>query len=243
LFEEHVFRHELLPVTEIADEVGEHGRYYTTPDGARYPSVTTVIGRAADKTHLEAWRERVGREEAKKVTVQAQVRGRAFHHLAEQFVLNNPRWSEGAMPANVYTFAPLKPILRRHVGTVYGIEFPMWSHRLRTAGRTDLVADWDDVPAIIDFKTSRRPKTEDQIQGYLVQKACYAQMFHERTGKIIERIVTVMAPDHEEPQLWVRDRRDYDNEVRRIFADRRWDADPGILLPGGVRPEAGVREA
>lgn len=229
---DHHFRHELVPAVEIADEITEHGRYYTTPDGARYPSVTTVIGRYKGKAHLDEWRKRVGEEEARKITGTAQIRGRAVHLLAERFVMNDPDWSVGAMPANLYTFRPVIQILRERVGTVMGVEFPLWSDRLRTAGRTDLVCEWDGEPAIVDFKTSRKPKKEEHIWGYLVQKTCYAVMFEERTGRRISKIVTVMPVDHEEPSIWVKDKDDYVEQVEEVFARRLWSADPGLRCPG-----------
>ncbi len=159
-----------------------------------------------------------------------------MHQLAEDFLLNKPDWASGAMPANLYTFKPCVRVLREHVGRVFGIEFPLWSDRLRTAGRADLVCEYDGVPSILDFKTSRKEKKDEHIWGYFVQKTTYAQMFEERTGLRIEKIVTLMPVDHEPlPSIWVKDRKEFDEEVDRVFV-RRTGTDPGLLLPGGRLP-------
>ena len=44
-------------------------RVYLTPDGEKTPSVTTILGKTKDMTHLNEWRKRVGEENAKKITL------------------------------------------------------------------------------------------------------------------------------------------------------------------------------
>ena len=77
------------------------------------------------------------------------------------------------------------------------------SERLEVAGRVDCIAEWDGVLSIIDYKTSRRPKKKDHVEGYFIQEAAYAAMFLERTGVPIKRIVTVIAVDDNQPQVFV----------------------------------------
>ena len=132
------------------------------------------------------------------------------------------------MPTDLMTFETIRPILDRSLGTIYGIEFPLWSDTLMTAGRTDLIADWEGEPAIIDFKTSLRPKTEENVRGYLIQKATYARMVAERVGINIERVVTVMMVDHNDPMILNRQRNLYDQDVNDIFLNR--SADDGLRI-------------
>ena len=47
-------------------------RYYVTPDGTKYPSVTTVISKRK-KEQLREWRERVGEDEANKISYLATI--------------------------------------------------------------------------------------------------------------------------------------------------------------------------
>ena len=45
-------------------------RHYTTPNGDRYPSVTTVLS-SMSAEGIAAWRARVGTEEANRISTQA----------------------------------------------------------------------------------------------------------------------------------------------------------------------------
>lgn len=225
------FKHDFWPVTDIADETNEKGRYYITPQRNRYPSVTTVIGRHKGDKWLTDWIKHVGADKAHKIKTRAGKRGTAVHALAEKYLLNDSRWAEGAMPTDLMTFESAKPFLDRSIGTIHGIEYPLWSDVLMTAGRTDLIAEWDGELAIIDFKTSLRPKKEENVRGYLIQKATYARMVAERVGINIERVVTVMMVDHDEPMILSRQRSLYDEDVSRIFLNRA--PDDGLRLSNG----------
>jgi genome maintenance exonuclease 1 len=88
---------------------------------------------------------------------------------------------------------------------------------LKTAGRTDLLAGWQGVNSIIDFKTSKRPKKEQYIENYFIQATCYSLMAEERTALKFPQIVIVIAVDHEDPQIFVRNRGQYVDRVLEIF--------------------------
>ena len=62
-----------LPTEEIGGK-----RYYVTPNGNKLPSVTTVLGHFK-KASITAWRNRVGHEEAQKISTRASTRGTKFH--------------------------------------------------------------------------------------------------------------------------------------------------------------------
>lgn len=187
---------------ELSADTSEKGRFYTTPTGAILPSVTTVLS-VQDKSGLDAWRKRVGDEEANKVMHQASLRGTAVHQLAEDYVNNDPNWSKGAMPANVFTFNTVRAVLDKHMDNIWMQEAPLYSERLSVAGRVDCIAEWDGVLSIIDYKTSRRPKKIEYVQGYFIQESVYAACFFERTGVPIKQIVTVIAVDDNEPQVFI----------------------------------------
>src|SRR6185437_9695158 len=82
------FAHELYPEPpELEMSYGEDGkRYYKTPTGNLYKSVTTIIGERSDKSWLRGWRDRVGEDEADQILFQAQERGTAIHSIAERYV-------------------------------------------------------------------------------------------------------------------------------------------------------------
>jgi genome maintenance exonuclease 1 len=193
-------------------------RYYQTPDDIAYPSVTTILGAKKDKTHLNNWIQRVGYEQADKIKVQAGNRGTAIHSICEDYVLNKEHFPEGVMPANIMTFKCIKPALDKHVDNIRAVEAPLYSHRLKTAGRTDLIAEFDGVLSIIDFKTSLKEKKEEWITDYFLQATCYSMMAEELSDLEIKQIAILIAVDGQpEPQVFVKDRQPYVNAVIELF--------------------------
>lgn len=190
------------PLRELEAKTTKAGRVYETPSGKRYPSITTVLS-LLSRDSIMAWRKRVGEEEANRISTQAGTRGTAVHKLAEDYVNNDPEWSKKAMPANLFTFNTIKPLLDKHLNNVWIQEAPLYSDRLEIAGRVDCIAEWDGELAIIDYKTSRRPKKLENIQNYLIQESVYAACFYELTGVPIRKIVTLIAVDDSEPQVFV----------------------------------------
>jgi genome maintenance exonuclease 1 len=210
------FEHAFLEFEPLKTVTMHDKRYYELPDGSLAMSVTSQIGEALDKSALERWKTRVGEEEARKVTTQAANRGSAFHSICEKYLLNED-YKKGAMPVNLHSFQDIQDILDWNVGLIYGIEAPLYSYKLRAAGRTDCIAEWDGIPSIIDFKTSRKPKKEEWIQGYFLQATTYALMAEERTGMCIPRITIVISVDNEHPQVFVKEKEQFVNRVLQIF--------------------------
>lgn len=190
---------EALP--ELECETLPTGRTYITPDGNKYPSITTVLGHQS-KAGILAWRKRVGEETANKISTQAATRGTAIHQLAEDYVNNEPDWNKGAMPANLFTFNTIKPILDKHVNNIWAQEVPLYSDKFAIAGRVDCIAEFDGELTIIDYKTARKPKKEEYITNYFMQAAFYAAAFYERTGVAIKKFAIIIAVDDNEPQVF-----------------------------------------
>jgi hypothetical protein len=197
-------------------------RHYTAEGVGPYPSVTTVLGADPKKKEgLNKWRERVGEEEANKVSHVAAQRGTAVHQIMEDYILDQSPISK-QMPVHLATARDLKRMVDVYVGDVKLVEGQLFSHHLRTAGTVDLVAEWDGKMAIIDWKTSRRAKKREYINNYFMQEAAYAVMFEERTGIPVERLVTAIAYD--EPnggcQLFIENRDDWIDkfmELREMY--------------------------
>lgn len=213
------FKHNFVPFVELTTETIDGKRHYVLPDGVtKLKSVTTIISEKSDKTALYEWRKKVGEEEANRISTQTARRGTSIHKIAERYVLNEENIYRDEMPINVETFKPLKEILDRHVDNILGIELPLYSKALRCAGRTDLVAEYDGVLSIIDFKTSRKPKKEKWIENYFLQSTVYSMMF-EWTYKIaVPQFVIIIAVDDEKtPQTFVMERSKYVNRVLEVF--------------------------
>ena len=191
-----MFRHvPELGLPDLNAEMTDLGRFYTTPEGKKYPSITTILGAASDSSWKEEWIARVGKEEAERVSKQATRRGTAVHEIAEFYLKNDPNYARGHMPANIQSFKNIQPFLDRHMGLIAGLEVALWSDTLKCAGRVDCIAKWNNEWSIIDFKTSKREKSRDDIHSYFMQCAAYSYMFYERTGIIPKQIVIVMTVD------------------------------------------------
>lgn len=185
----------------------EGKRYYQTPEGNRYPSVTTVTG-IYNKQVIIEWRKRVGEAEANRISTQASSRGTRMHTLCEKYLLGES-FNKPMMPDALAMFNKIKPILDDNITDIYGIETPLYSDHLRVAGRVDCIARFAGKRAIVDFKTSGKPKKEEWITNYFMQCAAYAVMFEERTGISIPRLAVVIAVADDEPQVFVKKRDDY----------------------------------
>ena len=205
-----MFEHEEgLFFPELTAEMTDKGRFYSTPEGRKYPSVTTILGHGSDQTWLQAWKDRVGEEEVKRISGQASRRGTAVHEITEQYLRNNPAYAVGHMPGNIASFRYIKPYLDRHIKKVYGLEVPLYSDKLRAAGRVDCFAAWDDELSIVDFKTSKKEKSREDIHNYFLQCAMYSYMVFERTGLLPRKIVIVMTVDNSEPLIFEEKSRDW----------------------------------
>jgi hypothetical protein len=216
-----VFKHEFFERFELPSETINDCRYYTTPTGEKYPSVTTVIGKYSDKSGLYEWRRRVGEAEANRISAQASSRGTRVHNILEKYVLGDPTYLDKVMPTNKVMFDGMRKILDENVDVIYGIEHPLYSHKLRTAGKTDLIARFNGIKSIVDYKTSSREKREEHILGYFLQSTCYAMMASERTGVSIPQIAILIGVDCDYPQLFVKKTMDYIPAVLKMFKNHK----------------------
>jgi|TARA_B110000977_G_C10990423_1_gene459684 CRISPR/Cas system-associated exonuclease Cas4 (RecB family) len=207
-----MFIHEKIEIgyDDLVVENGANGRRYLSPEGNKYPSITTVLG-VLSKAGIAAWRARVGDEEANKISHRASTRGTAVHDIVEKY-LDNEELPE-VLPHITASLSNLKPSLSR-IGRIFAQESPLYSKHLGVAGRVDCVGEYDGVPSIIDFKTSKKIKKKEWITSYFMQAAAYAIMWEERTGMPITNLVIIMDVDNESPQIYVEHR---DNWTEKLF--------------------------
>lgn len=171
--------------------INEDGkRLYVTESGEKYPSVTSALG-ALSRKKIWEWRKRVGAETANKISTQASRAGTAVHQVAEDYILGQMK--EDVNPIALNTFRTIQPYLDEHVDEIYGVELQMYSDELKTAGTSDLICRYAGENTILDFKTSKRWKSKDEIHSYFMQGAAYATMVKEHYDMDIERIVILMA--------------------------------------------------
>ena len=216
-----------LGYDDLVADTQPTGRTYITPDGSRFPSITTVLNILSEE-YITAWRSRVGEEEANKVSHRASTRGTLVHSILEKYLLNED--TTKFLPHIKQSLENIRPILDESITKIYGLEVPLYSRHLGVAGRCDCISVFDGVPSIVDFKTSRRVKTADKISNYFAQMAGYAVMWEERTGMPITNTVIIMDVDDNEPIVF-REHRDNHIELlidtikeynrRKLFHDKK----------------------
>lgn len=201
-----------LGYEDLSADTTDSGRVYSTPDG-KYPSITTVLS-ILSEDGIRAWRKRVGEDEANKISRVAATRGTNVHAIIEKYLNNEENYAEDYLPNIIGNFKDVQPILDDKIGTICAQEVPLYSNHLRVAGRVDCVAEYDGTLSIIDFKTSRKLKKKEWIEGYFIQAAAYAIMYEERTGTPITQLVILIAVDNEAPQVFIEHR---DNWTKKLL--------------------------
>ncbi len=199
----------------------EDGRLYETPSGQRYPSVTTVLS-AYNKKAIFEWRQRVGEEQANRISRKASGRGTKLHTICENYLMNeiDEVKFRTMIPDTKQLFLQLKPYLDDNIGRVYGIEQSLYSDRLKIAGRCDCIAEWNGELSIVDYKTSSWQKDEDKILNYFMQCTAYAEMFEERTGMPVNQIVVAVAVEEtQQAQIFVREKDKYKDALMKYIGD------------------------
>ncbi len=193
-------------------------RHYLTPDGNKYPSVTTVLS-SMNQDAIQQWRNSIGHDEAQKITTQASRRGTAVHLLCEKYVANDPNWAKGAMPVNIELFKSIKTYLDSWCDVVYASELQMYSNELKTAGTCDLIARIHGIRTVADFKTSRKLKEREWILNYFYQCAAYAIMLQEREGVWCPQICIMIATDNDGLQVFIDHTSKYIRDVKNFFSN------------------------
>ena len=200
-----LFNHvsELDPIEMVAEMV-EGKRMYRTPEGYKFPSVTTVISNnAAKKANIARWRKRLGEEKANAKTTRATGRGTKYHSIAEDYFNNNLDLKKyNKYPLPVLMFHHSRDTLDR-INNIYLQEAALYSKHLELAGRVDCIAEFDGVLSIIDFKTAQEPKREQYLYDYFVQETAYACMLQEIYGLTVKQLVTIVACENGETQVVV----------------------------------------
>jgi genome maintenance exonuclease 1 len=192
----------ILNSTEVLEQVNtDSGRYYKTPTGELYPSVTTVTG-LIGLDAIKKWRARVGDEEANRISSQAATRGTRIHQLCEDYLNNDDIDSAKYTLYDAENFKELKPALDANIDNIHLQEERLYSDYLRIAGTVDCVAEWKGKLAIIDFKTARKAKNREYILNYFCQATAYAIMYEERFNIPVSRIVILISVDGEPPQIF-----------------------------------------
>ena len=200
---------------ELKTETVDGKRIYETPNGDKYISITSLLSNLS-KASIQKWRERVGEDEARKITTQASRRGTSVHNICESYIKNEYGHLDGRMPNEVDLFSSIQPLLNR-IDNIHVVEGSMWSDHLKLAGRTDLIGEFDNRLSVIDYKTSSKKKTWEMCNQYFMQGTFYAIAYEKRTGIPVDTIVIIMAVENEQPLLFIEKRDRWIEPLKEII--------------------------
>ena len=192
-----MFTHVDLNLPSLKRETVDGVRYYLVPEEdefLRLVSITSVTSHK-NRQFFANWRKKIGEENANKITRQATSRGTDMHTLVEHHLLNTelPK----VQPLSEFLFKIAQPDLKR-IDNINALESSMYSKVLGIAGTVDCIAEFDGELAVIDFKSSKKPKPVEWIEHYFVQCMAYGCMLYELTGIQVKKLVIIMACENGE---------------------------------------------
>ena len=204
-----MFNHVQISLPEVTTETINRKRFYVTPEGNKYPSITTVLS-TRKKEGLFEWRKRVGNDVANYVARTSASRGTKVHHMCEDYLNNEfdeEKHKKDFLPFCL--FNQLKDQALCNLDNIYAQEAGLYSDKYKVAGRVDCVAEYKDTLSIIDFKTSTRERSDDWNENYYIQGSAYAEMFEERTKIKIDQVVILVVTEDGTVQEFVKSKQDY----------------------------------
>ena len=190
---------------DISTQNIEGKRFYVTPEGNKYPSITTVLS-GRNKEGILKWRQSVGNDVANQIMRSAASRGTAVHTLVENYLNNEELSKQDVLPVALFTL--LKPELD-NINNIRIQEGGLYSDFYGVAGRVDCIADYKGVLSVIDFKTSRQEKKEEWIENYFIQGSAYCEMFEERFNLPVEQVVILVVTEDGAVQTFKKSKHDY----------------------------------
>ena len=203
------YNHKTINLPEITATTTDGVRLYETPEGNKYPSITTVLS-VRNKKGLFEWRKRVGEDVANYVARKAANRGTLVHHMCEDYLNNDfdeVKHKNKFLP--YVLFNQLKESVLQKVDNIYAQECGLYSDKYKVAGRVDCIAEYDGKLSIIDFKTSSKERSDEWNESYYIQASAYAEMFEERTGIAINQVVILVVTEDGIVQEFVKNKTDY----------------------------------
>jgi hypothetical protein len=196
-----MFNHIDLNLPQLERETIDGVRYYKVPDEEdllKLVSITSVTSHINREIFIN-WRKKVGEAEAEKITKAATSRGTDMHSLVENYLKNQDL--PPVTPIADFLFKIAKKDLKR-INNIHALEGSLYSKQLGIAGTVDCIAEFDGELAIIDFKTSKKPKPREWIEHYFVQCMAYGCMLYELTGISVKKLVIIMSCENGETVIY-----------------------------------------
>jgi len=209
-----MFNHLNVELPPISATTTDGVRLYATPEGNKYPSITTIL-QVRNKSGLTEWRKRVGEKTANYIAGKAAARGTKVHHMCEDYLNNMSTDFPEEWKKHEKNFLPLclfnqlKNQVLQKIDNIHAQEAGLYSDKYKVAGRVDCIAEYNGVLSIIDFKTSTKERSDAWNENYYIQCSAYAEMYEERTGTEIDQIVILCVTEDGTVQEFVKEKYDY----------------------------------
>ncbi len=187
-------------------------RYYVNSNGDPVPSVTSILSKTKDMTALNAWKKRVGAAEAQRIVTESANLGTIMHKHLESYIEGVERPS-GTNQVYVQAKNLSETVIEhglKNVDEVWGIETHLAFPGLY-GGTADLICVHEGIPAIGDFKTSRKFKKKEWIDDYFMQASAYALAHNEVYGTNIQKGVIFMVTHDNEYQQFVVEGKEFES--------------------------------
>ena len=187
-----MFNHVPAVLPPLERETVDGVRYYKVPDESDFIKLVSITSVTSfwNREKFAKWRKKIGEAKANEITRKATSRGTDTHTLIEHYLLNEESLPK-VQPISDFLYKIAKPTLN-NIDNIHALEGSLYSKQLGVAGTVDCIAEYDGELAVIDFKTSAKPKPRDWIDGYFVQAAAYACMYYELTGVSVKKLVIIM---------------------------------------------------
>lgn len=199
-------------ISELESETQADGsRFYVSPEGKKYPSVTTVTG-WRKKEMFKEWREK-NPDKSKRILE----KGTNFHDIVERYLNNQEISLDNSGDIEAYSLFDNARNYLNKIQNVRVQEVSLHSDLLEMAGRVDCIAEYDGVPCIIDFKTSKRMKERNEIDNYFCQATAYSIMWREITGENIPYLLILISTDYGEVQEYRGNAMDYVKPLKEMI--------------------------
>jgi len=134
-------------------------------------------------THLNEWKQRVGVENAQRITTEAAGVGTAMHSNLERFLIGEQR-QPGNNVVHVQANKMADQIIEnglKDVDEVWAMEQSLYFPGLYS-GTTDLVAVYKGNPSVCDYKQTNKPKKAEWVDDYFMQLVAYILAHNEVYG-------------------------------------------------------------
>lgn len=177
-------------------------RFYQVEKNVYYPSITSVLGHFS-KRGIEEWKKRVGENEAENIRKKSANRGTRIHKAFELY-FDNYDMEEVVAGLTLQEFEMFKYGIQKipkPIHTIFAQETAFFSKQLKIAGRVDVgFVEKAGFYAVLDIKTSQKPKKEEWVNDHYIQATAYSQMIYECTNCVYPHYIYILNLNAEEPR-------------------------------------------